>query len=72
MTDEQLIIKLANNAAASMARDLKANGVKFLKERPTVFRMDDSPKARTAIRLVKERFGTRAIIVENKTIKFRY
>jgi len=61
----ELIIKLANNAAASMARDLKANGVKFLKERPTVFRMDDSPKARTAIRLVKERFGTKAIIVEN-------
>jgi hypothetical protein len=62
---EALTIKLTNNAAASMARDLKANGVKFTKERPTVFRMDDSPKARIAIRLVKERFGTRAIIVEN-------
>jgi hypothetical protein len=47
-----------------MEWDLKANGVKFIKERPTVFVMDDSPKARTAIQLVKERFGVRAIKVD--------
>lgn len=59
-----LTVKLTKSAADSMEKDLKANGVKFTKERPTVFVMDDSPKARTAIRLVKERFGTKAIIVE--------
>ena len=60
----ELTIKLTSAAAASMQRDLKANGVKFAKVSPTVFRTDDTPKARTAIRLVKERFGTKAIIVE--------
>jgi hypothetical protein len=66
--NKSLTVKLTKTAADSMERDLKANGVEFTKESPTVFVMDDSPKARTAIRLVKERFGTRAIIVENRNI----
>jgi hypothetical protein len=64
MNMTELNVKLTSAAAASMQRDLKANGVKFAKVSPTVFRIDDTPKARTAIRLVKERFGSKAIIVE--------
>jgi hypothetical protein len=60
----ELTISLSKSAAISMERDLKANGVKFEKKTPTVFIMDDSPKARTAIRLVRERFGTKSIIVK--------
>jgi hypothetical protein len=60
----KLTVKLTTAAANSMEKDLKANGVKFTKEKPTIFVMDDSPKARTAIRLVKERFGMKSIIVE--------
>jgi hypothetical protein len=64
-SSSSITVKLTSLAAASMEKDLKANGVKFTKERPTVFVMDDSPKARTAIQLVKEHFGLRSIIVES-------
>lgn len=60
----KITVKLTKAAADSMEKDLKANGVKFTKDRPTVFVIDDSPKARTAIMLVKQRFGTKSIIVE--------
>jgi predicted transcriptional regulator len=60
----KLRVILTTKAAASMEKDLKANGVEFTKEKPTIFIMDDSPKARTAIMLVKQRFGMKSIIVK--------
>jgi hypothetical protein len=59
-----LTVYLTNAAADSMKRDLIANGVKFKEITPTRFEMEETAKARLAIKLVKERFGTRAIKVE--------
>ncbi len=69
-----LTVYLTRPAADSMKRDLKANGVKFKEITPTRFEMEETAKARLAIKLVKERFGVHAIKVEglsesNKTGK---
>jgi hypothetical protein len=71
-TSDTITVTLTKSAADSMERDLKANGVKYTKVKPTVFEVENSGKARTAIRLVKERFGTRAIIVKESELVEAY
>jgi cytochrome c-type biogenesis protein CcmH/NrfG len=61
----KITVKLSTQAAKSMASELKSNGVKFTTIRPTVFELDDTPKARMAIKMAKERFGARDVLVES-------
>jgi hypothetical protein len=62
---DNLQIYLTQTAAKSFIKDLKANGCIYKQTSKTGFIVSDTPKIRTAILLVKERFGTRSIIVNN-------
>lgn len=62
---ENLSIQLTQKASVSFIKDLKANGCKFRAITKTHYNVEDTGKIRTAIRLVKERFGIRSIIVNN-------
>ena len=62
---EKITVKLSARAAKSMGKELNDNGVKYTLIRPTVFELDDTPKARMAIKLAKERFGAQDVIVES-------
>lgn len=60
-------VHLTTNAARSLKFDLDANKVPYTQLSPTVFKLDDSPKARTAVRLARERFGQRAVLIKEST-----
>lgn len=64
-TDVRFIVRLSANAAKSFESELKTNNIKYTKERPTVFFVEPTAKARMAIKLTKERFGNSNIIVES-------
>lgn len=63
--DVRFIVRLSANAAKSFEKELRNNNIEYTKERPTVFFVEPTAKARMAIRLTKERFGNSAIIVES-------
>jgi hypothetical protein len=56
-------IQLSFNAHSSFVKDLKDNGIKFSSITKTSLIVANSPKVRTAIQLVKERFGVNSIYI---------
>jgi hypothetical protein len=61
-----LEITLTQTASKSFIKDLRANGIAFQGQVKTTFYfLEDSGKLQMAIRMVKERFGTRSIIVKH-------
>lgn len=64
--EQQLTIRLSSKAVSSFEKDLKGNGIKYTKIKPTVFSVSDTSKSKMAIKMVKERFGTSSIIVESE------
>jgi len=63
--DNKITVKLTTKSARSFMQDLNNNGIKHTMIRPTVFQLDDTPKARMAIKLAKERFGAQNVLVES-------
>ena len=59
-------VSLSQTAADSIKRDLKANGVKHEEESKTIILMNNTPKARTAIKLAIERFGIRSVMIDTQ------
>jgi hypothetical protein len=60
-------ISTLKQAIPSLLRDLHANGITYQStDRPTQLLIEDTPKGRTAIRLVKERFGLQSIRIISK------
>ena len=58
-------IQLSFTAHTSFVKDLKANGIKFHPITKCSLIVANSPKVRTAIGLVKERFGIQSIYITN-------
>lgn len=56
-------IQLSSFAHASFIKDLRNNGVKYQSITRTSLLVVNSPKVRTAIQLVKERFGVNSIYI---------
>ena len=56
-------IQLTSKAHSSFVNDLKINGVKFTSITSSSLIVVNSPKVRTAIQLVKERFGSQSIYI---------
>jgi hypothetical protein len=52
---------LTSNAMGSLLHDLKTNGVVFALPKRTEIFIEDTPKGRLSIKLVKERFGVKSI-----------
>jgi hypothetical protein len=51
-------------AIPSLTKDLKTNGIKYEMISKASLLIEDTPKGRTAIRLVRERFGLQSISVK--------
>ena len=60
-TAKTLRISLNYSASKSFIADLKRNNIPFFYVSPTTFVMENSPKVRMTIQLVKERFGSTCI-----------
>ena len=58
-------IQLSSISRDSFVNDLRNNGVKFDSITPWSLVVANSPKVRTAIQLVKERFGSQSIYITN-------
>ena len=56
---------LSSISQDSFINDLRNNGVKFDSITPWSLVVANSPKVRTAIQLVKERFGSQSIYITN-------
>lgn len=56
-------IQLSSQAHSSFVNELTSNGVKFSSITKTSLIVANSPKVRTAIQLVKERFGVNSIYI---------
>lgn len=63
INDEQLKCVVAEKALKSFILDLKANKIKFSGLGNTI-EVENTFKARMAIRMVKERFGMQSIIIK--------
>jgi hypothetical protein len=58
------IITLTFTASKSFLKDLKANNIPFYSNTLTSYIVQDSPKVKMAIQMVKERFGSNSITVK--------
>ena len=62
---KSLEITVTQKALSSFITDLRSNGIAYQGQvRNTLYFLEDSPKLQMAIRMVKERFGTRAISIQ--------
>jgi hypothetical protein len=62
---ESIVVTLTDAAAKSFQKDLRANAIAYQGQVGTSYYfLENSPKLRMAIQLVKERFGSRAITVK--------
>ena len=50
-------------AIPSLTKDLKVNGIKYEMLSIASLHIEDTPKGRTAIKLVRERFGLQSISI---------
>jgi hypothetical protein len=62
---EQFHLLLTDHAKQSFIKDLKMNGIKYQTKGWYII-VDNTPKTRMAIQLVKERFSFNSIIVKSK------
>ena len=63
---DSLQITLSQKALSSFIKDLRANKIAFQGQvKNTLFFLEDSPKLQMAIRMVKERFGIRSILIQS-------
>ena len=60
---ETLQIQLSYTAVESFVTDLKNNGIKYSEITKTSFVMNETPKVKMAIQMVKERFGIQSIYI---------
>ena len=60
---ETLQIQLSYTAVKSFVTDLKNNGIKYSEITKTSFVMNETPKVKMAIQMVKERFGIQSIYI---------
>ena len=58
-------IQLSSKSCDSFINDLKGNGIEFLSITRFSLIVSNTPKVRTAIQLVKERFGRECIYITN-------
>jgi len=61
---ETIIVQLTFTAAKSFQKDLKANNIPYHSNTLTAYILNESPKVKMAIQMVKERFGSSAITVK--------
>jgi hypothetical protein len=62
--DKKITVSLTASAVESFKKDLDANKIPYTVVRPTVFELEDTPKARTAIKEAKGRFGMQSVLVK--------
>jgi hypothetical protein len=63
---ESLEITLSQKAFNSFIKELRSNAVAFqFQVNTTVYFLEDSPKLQMAIRMIKERFGIRSIVINS-------
>lgn len=62
--NKKITVSLASSAVKSFQKDLDANKIPYTVVRPTVFELEDTPKARTAIQEAKGRFGMQSVLVK--------
>jgi hypothetical protein len=72
LQESYLTVKLSYDAAKSFQKELDTNKIKYSKLKPTVFAVEDTPKANMAIRLTKERFNSNEILVENSESSYDF
>lgn len=58
-------VVLSQKAKHSFVRDLKLNGIQYREGLGNMYVVQECPKVRMAIRMVKERHGARAIHVKD-------
>jgi hypothetical protein len=62
---ESIIVTLTATAAKSFQKDLRANAIAWQGQVGTTYYfLENCPKLRMAIKMVKERFGSQAITVK--------
>jgi predicted DNA binding CopG/RHH family protein len=66
--DKKITVSLTSSAVESFKKDLDANKIPYTVVRPTVFELDDTPKARTAIKEAKGRFGMQSVLVKENAL----
>lgn len=65
--NKKITVSLAYSAVKSFKKDLDGNKIPYTVVRPTVFELEDTPKARTAIQMAKERFGMQSVLVKESS-----
>ena len=61
--NKKITVSLSSSAVESFKKDLDTNKIAYTIVRPTVFELEDTPKARTAIQEAKGRFGMQSVLV---------
>lgn len=62
--NKKITVSLSSSAVGSFKKDLDSNKIPYTVVRPTVFELEDTPKARTAIQEAKSRFGMQSVLVK--------
>lgn len=65
--DKKITVSVTSSAVGSFQKDLDANNIPYTVVRPTVFELEDTPKARTAIKEAKGRFGMQSVLVKESS-----
>ena len=61
---KKITVSLTSSAVKSFKKDLDSNKISYTVVRPTVFELEDTPKARMAIQEAKGRFGMQSVLVK--------
>ena len=61
--NKKITVSLRASIVKSFQKDLDANNIPYTVVRPTVFELENTPKARTAIQEAKGRFGMQSVLV---------
>jgi hypothetical protein len=62
--NKKITVSLRASIVKSFQKDLDANNIPYTVVRPTVFELENTPKARTAIQEAKGRFGMQSVLVK--------
>lgn len=61
---KKITVNLTSAAVKSFKKDLDGNKISYKIIRPTLFELEDTPKARMAIQEAKGRFGMQSVLVK--------
>jgi hypothetical protein len=67
-TNKKITVSLSSSVVKSFKKDLDGNKITYTLVRPTVFELEDTPKARMAIKDAKGRFGMQSVLVKESSI----